>query len=147
MARENNKKVLTFGPITFTPTCPSMESEEPIEPENAQDDIAKGALSEASEELTKWYNNVLADRKIEAGYDGLTDEEKKTFDEIHLAAEDERNELWDTFKAAINYEDEEKCDDMCKAIFEAELLKWEQKVYEACKENDKAIKCRKAKDL
>lgn len=126
MLKENHAKTLFSGPISFTPTCPSIEAPEDIVPENAADDIAKGALAEASEELAKWYDNILVDKRIEGGYDGLTDEEKQAFDEIHLSKEDERNALWDTFKAAINYEDEEKCDDNCKAIFEAELLKWEQ---------------------
>jgi hypothetical protein len=59
IAKEAHGVAITVGPATFSPSCESMvpanEDEEDEAPENAQDDIAKGALAEASEELEKFF--------------------------------------------------------------------------------------------
>ena len=74
MSRDLAKVVQTAGPATFTPTC-TPESEEDAVPENAQDDIAAGALAEASEELTKFFNAQKEDAQAKAGYDDMTEDE------------------------------------------------------------------------
>lgn len=74
MLRELRNKVQTLGPAFFTPDCMTPLDEDVV-PENAQDDISKGALSEASEELTKFFNAQKDDAKTKAGYDDLTADE------------------------------------------------------------------------
>lgn len=74
MLRTLRNKVQNLGPAFFTPDCMTPEDENVV-PENAQDDISKGALSEASEELTKFFNAQKTDAKTKAGYDDLTAEE------------------------------------------------------------------------
>jgi hypothetical protein len=56
MASTLNKTTLTVGPVSFIPTCPSIQLED-IVPENAEDDIAAGALAEASEAVTSFRAN------------------------------------------------------------------------------------------
>jgi len=124
-----------MGPLTFTPTCGAPSSSVP--PTNAQDDIAKEALSEASEELEKWFSLVTEDSKKSVDYENLSEDLKKAFDSEQLIIQEERNSLWNALKSAINYSYHTLCDDSCKAIFEAKLLKWEKNVYEACNENHK----------
>lgn len=50
---------ITVGPVTFAPSCESLETapddEEVDEPTNAGDDIAAGALAEATEALTSYF--------------------------------------------------------------------------------------------
>jgi hypothetical protein len=74
MPKDKAKKVQILGPAFFTPTCMTPEDEDVV-PENAQDDISKGALSEASEELTKFFNAQKDDAKTKAGYAELSAEE------------------------------------------------------------------------
>lgn len=52
MLRTEHDKPITVGPASFTPSCPSIKGgNKDVVPENAQDDIAKGALSEANDAL------------------------------------------------------------------------------------------------
>ena len=74
MLKDLAKKVQNLGPAFFTPTCMTPD-DETVVPENAQDDISKGALSEASEELTKFFNAQKTDAKTKAGYDDLSADE------------------------------------------------------------------------
>jgi len=71
---------VTVGPITFTPSCPTLATpstgtetggeEEP--PESAIDDIAEQALAEASEALTTFKESLFTQAKEAAGYDALS---------------------------------------------------------------------------
>jgi len=117
-----------------------------VVPENAQDDIADGALAEAAEELANFYTNQLADAKENAGYDDMTDEEKAEFDQAAEADADKRKELFDELKETAGYEGED-CDKECKARFESELLKWGKEVYQTCKDDPKGIACRQANEI
>lgn len=69
MVKTLDKVSTTVGPVTFTPSCTNITADD-VTPENAQDDIAAGALAEANEEIEKWANNLKADAKTAAGYDG-----------------------------------------------------------------------------
>lgn len=138
-----NKKPTTVGPVTFSPLCFNLENEagEEVAPENAGDDIAKGALAEAAEAIGKFYESQLTDAKTNAGYDDMTAEEKEAFDNAQTAVANKRKELFTELKASVGY-DLEACNDDCKALFETELLAWGKKVYETCKSDEKSIACR-----
>lgn len=94
MASSNNKKTITVGPVSFIPTCPSIQLED-IVPENAEDDIAAGALAEASEAVSSFRANQLADAKAAADYENLSDEDKLAFDEAQAANATVRDEYVD----------------------------------------------------
>jgi len=131
---------ITAGPVSFTPTCPNLSSDnadtEEVVPENAQDDIAKGALSDASEALTSFWESQVADKKTAAKYDDMDDEAKAAFDAEITAEKAANDKTADALKVAMGYATD-ACDDTCKAVFEGDLLKWKKAVYELCKENDK----------
>lgn len=71
---------VTVGPVTFTPTCPTLGGpatpetggEEEPEPESAIDDIAEQALAEASEALTNFKESLFTQAKEAAGYDAMS---------------------------------------------------------------------------
>lgn len=63
------------GPVSFTPTC-SVIDEEDVVPENAQEDIAKGALAQAAEALDSYADNLLSDAKLKAGYADMSADEQ-----------------------------------------------------------------------
>jgi len=78
-------KSINVGPVTIEPHCPTLGAKpgtsdtstdttttDPVTPENAKDDIAKGALSKAKEEIEKWEANKLADAKKNENYDSIT---------------------------------------------------------------------------
>lgn len=142
---------MTKGPITFKPACASLgevKDDEEVVPENAKDDIAKGALSKANEELDAWAANLLSDAKKAAGYDEDTCDQacKDKFDAEQKALTDEYDAFVKELKTEAEYDDD-ACDDACKAIFEADLLKWQKAVYETCKADAKSIQCVKANDI
>jgi len=131
----------TIGPVKFTPSC----TVDP-EPENAADKEAEAALAEASEELKKFGEGLIADLKKSEGYDDMSAEDQKAFDE-KIAAETALEEEWTAkFKAHAGY-DGDSCDNNCKAAFEADQLVWAKEVYEACKINELAVACQKAFEL
>lgn len=117
-----------------------------VVPENAQDDIADGALAEAAEELNSFYTNQLSDAKDNAGYADMTEEEKAEFDQAAEAAKAERDEFFAELKVTAGY-DGDDCDKECKARFESELLKWGKEVYQTCKDEPKGIACRQANEI
>lgn len=51
-----------------------------LEPTNAGQDIAAGALSEAAEALDDWYYNALEDAKESQDYENMNEEAKADFD-------------------------------------------------------------------
>lgn len=144
MLRTLDKVSQTVGPVTFSPTC--LKPDENVVPENAQDDISAGALAEANEELDSWRNNLLADAKEAAGYDtdACDADCKAKFDKDADAAAAKAAEFIGELKALVEYDDVAKCDDACKAVFEANVLKWEKEVYQTCKDDAKGIACREA---
>lgn len=66
----------TIGPVKFTPSC-TIDPE----PENAEEVEAREALAEASEELKKFAEGLIADLKVSEGYDDMSAEDQKAFDE------------------------------------------------------------------
>lgn len=80
MAKSLHEQSFTVGPLTFTPSCPSMQTAPDSEPTNAGDDIAAGALAEAAEALDDYYYNVLEDAKDLQDYENMSDEERADFD-------------------------------------------------------------------
>lgn len=70
-----------IGPVKFTPSC-TIDPE----PENAADKEAEAALAEASEELKKFGEGLIEDLKKSEGYDDMSAEDQKAFDE-KIAAE------------------------------------------------------------
>jgi hypothetical protein len=53
----------------------------------------------------------------------MTDDAKAAFDEKEASNLAARQALWDELKTTAGY-DSADCDDDCKAIFNADLLKW-----------------------
>lgn len=146
MKKTMDKVLQTVGPVSFTPTCAADDSTDFVVPENAQDDIAAGALSDASEALTAFWTNQVNDEKKAAKYDEMNAEAKAEFDK-EIAAEEAANaKILTDLKEAMGYA-LDTCDDNCKAVFEADVLTWRKQVYELCKENDKSIACTKANEL
>ena len=95
MKKVDHMKSITLGPVTLTPSCPSLlggSDGSEIVPENAQDDISKGALSEAKEELDKFFEAQLSDAKAASKYDTdeCDDQCKLDFDEGAQAAKERR---------------------------------------------------------
>lgn len=117
-----------------------------VVPENAQDDIAKGALAEAAEALDSFYASQLKDAKDKAKYTDMTDDEKKKWDADWEAKENERKAFFKTLETKIGY-DTDACDDTCKELFQADILAWAKATYETCKLTPKDIKCREANKL
>lgn len=70
-------------------------------------------------------------------------ESKAAFDAQQTANADKRKALFTELKTLVGYETD-KCDDACKADFEAELLKWGKAMYTTCKDDAKGIACREA---
>lgn len=131
----------TIGPVKFTPSC----TVDP-EPEDAAEAEAKAALAEASEELKKFGEGLIEDLKKSEGYDDMSEEDQKAFDE-KIAAETALEKEWTAkYKAHAGY-DGDNCDTNCKAAFEADQLVWAKEVYEACKINELAVACQKAFEL
>jgi len=147
MERALDKVSQTVGPVTFSPTCPVADGD--VVPENAQDDISAGALAEANEELDSWRANLLSDAKEAAGYDTDACDAacKAKFDEDADAAAAKAAEFITSLKAIVDYDDAANCDDACKAVFEANLLKWEKEAYQTCKDDAKGIACREANEI
>lgn len=85
--------------------------------------IAANALSEATEQLSTYWDNLKTDAKSADKYDDMTEEEKAQWDADWATKVEEYEALVTELKTTIGY-DEEACDDSCKAIFEAELLSW-----------------------
>lgn len=123
-----DKQSHTVGPVTFTPTC-IVSDDDDVVPESAQADIAAGALAEASEKLGTFYDTLLDDKKTADGYASMTEAEKTAFDEAEAAAKAAREALWTELKETAGYNSAE-CDDDCKSVFEVDLLKWGQDVYQ-----------------
>ena len=128
----------TAGPISFTPSCKASDDDN-VAPENARDDISAGALAQAAEALSGFYESQLKDAKTAAGYDELSDEAKKAWDEKRTASDNERKEFFDKLRTDTGFEN---FDDASKAIFEDELLEWARENFEACKIDSKSISCR-----
>jgi len=135
MAKSAALVPITLGAVTLTPTCMPDDGDDAV-PENAQDDISKGALSEASAALDTFAAAKLADAKTDAGYADMTAEEQTAWDAERTAEAAKRDELFTELKALGGYDDS-TCDDACKAVFQAELLNWEKEVYEACAQDKK----------
>lgn len=133
------------GPVTFTPTC-AVEVLADMVPDNAEDDIAAGALAEASEALDNFYKRQVDDFKASTKYDEADAETKAKLGETISALRNRRLALFDDLKATIGYYDAD-CNDECKAVFEAELLVWEKQVYETCKVDQKGIACRESEAI
>lgn len=108
------------GPISFTPSCKAADDANAV-PENARDDISAGALAQAAEALSGFYESQLKDAKTAAGYDELSEEAKKAWDEKRTASDAERKEFFDKIKTESGFEN---FDDASKAIFEDEILEW-----------------------
>jgi len=62
MLKSIDKTPQTVGPVTFTPLCAVEDAGGEVVPENAQDDIAAGALADASEALTSFWANQVKDK-------------------------------------------------------------------------------------
>lgn len=146
MAKSIDKVLQKVGPVSFTPTCAVEDGGIDVVPENAQDDIASGALADASEALNSFWTNQVNDKKTAASYETMDAEAKAAFDAEITAEEATNDSILGQLKTAIGYT-ADACDDNCKAIFEADVLKWRKSVYEICKENRKAITCQKANEL
>jgi len=97
------------GPVLFVGRC---EPDQPVDddeaPDNAQDDIAEGSLTLASEALGKWHDDQKDDAKVNAGYAEMTTEEQEDWDESYEAQKEKRNELYDELRTTIGYDD---CDE------------------------------------
>jgi len=143
-------KEQTVGFTKFTPSCKVDAKPTPggttVKPENAKQDLAAGALAAAKENLGKFYDNILKDKKTLEGYDKMDAAAKKKFDEEQAATKLKREKLWDELRKAAKA-DASTCGDDCKAIFEADLLKWGKAVYETCKADAKSIDCREAEKI
>lgn len=131
-----DKILNSAGPVSFTPSCPSLTAEDAV-PENAQDDIAQGALSEAEEALTSFANSRKSDAKDKDGYADLTEEEQATWDEEWAAAEAKTDEWRAELKELAGFADD-TCDIACQAIVEEKILEAEKQIYDYC--NDDASK-------
>lgn len=70
IARSDNRKVLTVGPVSFIPSCPDVLAVDVV-PQNAEDDISKDALAEATNKLENFYFSQKSDAKLNADYDSL----------------------------------------------------------------------------
>jgi len=57
-----------------------------------------------------------------------------------------REALWDELKTTAGYNSAD-CDDDCKSVFEVDLLKWGQEVYQQCSQDPDSIACREAESL
>lgn len=136
----------TVGFTKFTPTCKVDASSSGVKPENAKQDLAAGALAAAKENLGKFYDNILKDKKTAEGYDKMDATAKAKFDKEQAATKLKREALWKELKTAAKA-DAATCGDDCKAIFEADLLKWGKAVYETCKADAKSIECREAEKI
>lgn len=146
MAKAIDKVLQKVGPVSFTPTCAVEDGGADVVPENAQDDIASGALADASEALNSFWTNQVNDKKAAAKYDTMDADAKAAFDKEIAAEEAINDSILGQLKTAIGYT-ATACDDNCKAIFEADVLNWRKSVYEICKTNPKAITCQKANEL
>jgi hypothetical protein len=134
-----------IGPTSFTPTC-KADIDTSVTPESAQADLAAGALAEASEALGTFYTGLLNERKDDAKYAEMTDDEKAKFDEGEAELLAKREALWAELKTTAGYASAE-CDDDCKAVFEADLLAWGKVVYEECSQDKSGIACREAEKI
>lgn len=76
----------------------------------------------------------------------MTTEEKAAFDEKEASNKTKREALWAELKTTAGYNSSD-CDDDCKAVFEADLLKWGKAVYETCSQDANGIACREAEKL
>lgn len=143
-------KSQTQGLVTFTPTCRVDATPSPggttVKPENAKQDLAAGALAAAKENLGKFYDNILKDKKTAEGYATMDAAAKAKFDKEQTATKAKREALWTELRKAAKA-DQATCGDDCKAIFEADLLKWGKAVYETCKADAKSIECREAEKI
>jgi len=143
-------KEQTVGFTKFTPTCKVDAKPTPggttVKPENAKQDLAAGALAAAKENLGKFYDNILKDKKTAEGYDKMDATAKAKFDTEQAATKAKREALWTELKKEAKA-DQTSCGDDCKAIFEADLLKWGKAVYETCKADAKSIECREAEKI
>ena len=135
------------GPVSFTPTCPNNSADDAV-PENAQDDIAQGALSEAEEALTSFAANRKADAKSAEGYDDLSAEDQAAWDEKWAAAEAKKDEWKAELKALAGFDDD-TCDIACQAIVEEKILEAEKAIYDYCNdENSKGkVDCLEGEEL
>jgi len=140
-----DKKVKSAGPINFTPNCISVKAEDAV-PENAQDDIAAGALTEAQEELTKFTNSQLADAKAAAGFSEMDADAQAAWTKDYDAEKAKTDAFNEELKVLAGYADG-TCDDTCKAVVEAKLLEQAKNVYESCKLGADSIDCKDANDL
>lgn len=141
-----DKVAQTAGPVTFTPSCANDATNPDVAPENAQDDIAKGKLTEASDETNKFFDNEKADKKAAAKYDEMSEEEKAEFDKKLDATDAKRTEFKDALKKAVGF-DGENFGDACKAVFEEEYLKYEKVRYEDCTKDEDGLYCGEADEL
>lgn len=110
---------LKVGPASFIPQCKEANITNVV-PENAADDIAAGALARASEALTTFYGNQLADAKAKINYtdDAKCDATcKKDFDAKQKVAADARDAFIAEIKKTAGF-DTADCDDTCKSVFE-----------------------------
>jgi len=76
----------------------------------------------------------------------MSAEDKEKWDAEWKAETDKADEVIKGFRTTAGY-DKDSCDDACKAVFEADLLKWQKEVYETCKADKEGIACRKADEL
>ena len=88
----------------------------------------------------------MKDAKLAAGYEKMSAEDQKAWDEKRTAIDAERKKFFDELKKSAGFE-QSGCDDACKAVIEEEILKFGKEKLKNCTADEKAITCRKADDL
>jgi len=134
---------VTVGPATFVPTC-SVDAGGNVE--HSKDDIAATALSDASEKITKFQKQKADEEKKAAGYDKMTAEEQKKYNEEVAAKKLKKTAFFTELKKEAGV-DKADCKDDCKLRYEKDLYDWIENSYKLCKADPKQIACVKKDDL
>jgi hypothetical protein len=129
----------TIPPLAaFTPVC-AVDANAP--PKSAKDDLADKAKAEAASALKTFHDSVEERAKEVAKYTDMTPEEKTAWDAERVTFLADRKTFDDKLRLDAGI-DADTCDNDCKAVFDAEFLKWKKAVFETCKTNKDSIDCR-----
>jgi len=144
MLKSLDGTTVTVGPAKFVPTCATDAGSGTVQ--HSKDDIAKTALSDASEKVKKFNETKAADDKKAAGYATMDAAAQKAYDAKVAAKDKERDALYAKFKTEAGV-DKADCDTNCKLLYEKDLYDWIEKKYKLCKADAKQIGCVKGDAL